>query len=74
MTDLELILLVILWIVSGMLLIHKTLQYDGVSFEQACNIDIVGTLLLSFIIIIINPILWVSAIIYFTFIKSWKED
>ena len=69
MTDLELILLVILWIISGMLLIHKILQHDGISFEQAWNIDIVGTLLLSFLIIIINPILWVGAIIYFTFVK-----
>ena len=73
MTNLESILLILLWIISGIFLIHKLLQYDGTTFKEVWDYDIFGTLFLSFFTIILNPIIWFGAILYFTFIKPWRD-
>ena len=46
MTNLESILLILLWIISGIFLIHKLLRYDGTTFKEAWDYDIFGTLFL----------------------------
>jgi len=74
MTNLEIILLVMLWIISGIFLLYKLFQHDNTSFDYEYNYAPEATLFASIIIIIINPIIWFGAILYFTFIKPWKQD
>lgn len=73
MTNLEIIIIIILWIVFGIFAIFKLLQFDGITFKELLDFDIIGTILFILLTIVANPFIWVGAIIHFVFIKPWRN-
>ena len=73
MTNLEIIIIIILWIAFGIFAIFKLLQFDSITFKELLDFDIIGTLLFILLTIVVNPFIWVGAIIYFVFIKPWRN-
>jgi len=74
MTNLEIIIIIILWIAFGIFAIFKLLQFDSITFKELLDFDIIGTLLFILLTIVVNPFIWVGAIIYFTFINPGKNN
>lgn len=77
MTNLEIILLVVLWIISGIFLAYKMLQLDNETFSDIWeDEDFPGQVLFItylLIVIVFCPVIWVIFMFYRTFIKNWND-
>lgn len=73
MTNLEIILLAVLWIISGIFLMYKLLQLDKDTFSNAWNDDKLVFIIALLFVTMFSPVIWVIFMFYHTLIKDWSR-